>query len=94
MGIIDKSKKKTKDDPNSEKSVYVKDVRIDSGGKTWQRKAVWIREEYLGKLKVLSHFEGKPVQEIIDTAIGFYLTEKWDKTGAMKKLVDKSQQKS
>ncbi len=94
MGIIDKVKGNSKEDPKSEKSVYVKDVRIDKAGKTWQRKAVWIREEYLGKLKVIAHFEDKPVQEIVDRALGFYLSEKWDKTGAMKKMIDKSKKKS
>ncbi len=90
MGIISKLKEKRKGDDPDEKSIYVQDVRIDKKGVSWQRKALWIREEHLGKLKVIAHFGDKSLQDVLDCAIGTYIEEHWSKTGALEKLVKES----
>ena len=92
MGILKRTKEKFNAGENSQddKSIYVHNVRIDKNGETWQRKAFWIREKHLGKLKVIAHFQGKAMQDVLDTAIESYIKDHWDSTSAMKKLVGKS----
>ncbi|HOP07092.1 MAG TPA: hypothetical protein PLF13_07370 [candidate division Zixibacteria bacterium] len=70
-----------------EKSILVSNAKIDRDGVGWERKPIWLRQELLGKLKVVSHFEGKTIHQLIDEALGAYVQEKWDNTQARKKMV-------
>ena len=70
-----------------EKSVYTGNVRIDREGKTWQKKGVWLREEHLGKLKVIAHFENSPIDKLIDRALETFVSGKLDNSIAIRKLV-------
>ncbi|MBN2227072.1 MAG: hypothetical protein JW763_06875 [candidate division Zixibacteria bacterium] len=90
MGIIKKSEPKTASPEVGEKSIYISNVKIDRSGEGWSRKAVWIRQEHLGKLKAIAHFEGKEVDELIDVALQAYVSQKWDSSMAVKKLVEQS----
>ncbi len=91
MGIFSKKDDKKAVDPVTlDKSVYVSDARIDRAGNGWKRKSLWIRQEHLGKLKALGHFEGKTVPELLDRALSEFLAKEWDDSRAMKLVVGKS----
>ena len=90
MAIISKPREK-KTNANAktpEKSIRMTRSKIDRDGTAWSRKVIWCRQEHLGKLKVISHFQGKPIQELIDTSIEEFISRIWDCTIARKKLVD------
>ncbi|MCP4567807.1 MAG: hypothetical protein GY841_09545 [FCB group bacterium] len=71
-----------------EKSIYATNVRIDREGNPWQKKGVWLREEHLGKLKVIAHFEKTTTQNLIDMALGEFIKDKLDNSMAVRKLVE------
>jgi len=90
MGIIKKADQKTAAPETAEKSIYISNVKIDRSGDGWSKKALWVRQEHLGKLKAIAHFEGKEVDDLIDTALHDYIEQKWDNSMAVKKLVRQS----
>ncbi|UCC43155.1 MAG: hypothetical protein JSU65_08365 [Candidatus Zixiibacteriota bacterium] len=87
------SKEKSQDTP-PQKSIYFSNRRIDRQGRAWKRKSFWFREVYLGKLKVMAHFQDTDIQVLIDRAIGAYIAAEWDRSGAVEKMVKKSSQKA
>jgi hypothetical protein len=89
MGILKKEElDKNKSSP-ADKSMYISDEKIDRKGQAWKKQSLWLRKEHLGKLEVISHFEKKSVQELIDKAVSEYLGNKWDNSMALKKMVRK-----
>jgi len=88
MGAILRPVKRNKDkEIIPEKTVHVSNSKIDREGVAWEKKSTWLRQDYVGKLKVIAHFEGKTFQQLIDEALAGYLKERWDSTTARKKLV-------
>jgi len=88
MGYFGKSSRKNDDGPvGVDKSIYVSDSRIDKSGQAWKRKTLWIRQEYLTKLKAIAHFENKTTQLLMDQALEEYVSRRWDNSRAMKRLV-------
>jgi len=71
----------------ADKSVYISDVHIDKNGQTWKKRAVWFRQEHLGKLKVIAHFESTKMQDLIDQALEEFVTKKLENSVAIRKLV-------
>ena len=63
------SKKGERGDSVPERSIYFSDERIDREGNTWKRRSFWFRQEHLGKLKVIAHFQKKKTQVLIDRAL-------------------------
>jgi len=74
----------------SEKSIIVSDARIDRVGNEWKRKNLWIKQEHLGKLKVMAHFQDTKIEALLDKAIDDYIKKNFDNSMAMKKMVEKS----
>lgn len=70
--------------------MYVSDAKIDRDGVAWKKKGFWIREEHLGKLKVISHFQKKKTGELIDEAIAQYIRSSWDDSMAIEKMVKRA----
>ncbi len=89
MGILKaktgNSEKSVKSDPD--KSMYISDSKIDRDGVAWKKKGLWIREEHLGKLKVIGHFKQKKTNELVDEAISKYISQSWDNSMAIEKMV-------
>jgi hypothetical protein len=91
------SLKKTKDDSKKqaatalEKTIYASDAKVDRTGQSWRKRTFWVRQEYLSKLKMIGHFEGKKTQQLLDEALSSYLTNKWDNSMALRKLVEKTE---
>ncbi len=94
MGIIKKTEPKPVSPEAVDKSIYISNVKIDRSGDGWSRKPIWIRQEHLGKLKAISHFEGKEIDDLIDFALQSYVAQKWDSSMAVKKLVRQSAARS
>ena len=92
MGISesDKNKKKDASGEESEHSIIVSNARIDRAGNEWKRKSVWLRQEHLGKLKVMAHFRDTKVEALLDQALEAYLKTNYDNSMAMKKMVQQS----
>ncbi|UCD17558.1 MAG: hypothetical protein JSV44_01240 [Candidatus Zixiibacteriota bacterium] len=90
MGIIKASKENQAGADEADRSIYVSNVRIDRSGRGWTRKSIWIRQEHLGKLKAIAHFEGKESENLIDEALTEYISKRWDNSIAVKKLVQQS----
>lgn len=84
MGIKDES-----DEEILDKSIYISNEKVDKAGNSWRKKSFWFRAEHLGKLKVISHFEGKTAEKLIDLALASYIRDKLDNSQAVKKLVAK-----
>ena len=92
MGIFE-SKKEQKTNESidqSENSIIVSDARIDRAGNEWKRKNLWIKQEHLGKLKVMAHFQETKIEALLDKAINDYLKKNFDNSMAMKKMVKKA----
>ncbi|MEE9441528.1 MAG: hypothetical protein V3V99_02530 [candidate division Zixibacteria bacterium] len=89
MGIIKQEEFEKNKSAPVDKTMYIADEKIDRKGQAWKKKSIWLRKEHLGKLEVISHFEKKPVQKLIDMAISEYLGNKWDNSMALKKMVKK-----
>ena len=91
MAIIKHSEQKEKKQSEpDDKSIIVTNSKIDRDGNGWEKKPFWFRQEYLGKLKALAHFENKSTQKLIDEALGEYIKKNWDNSKMMKKIVSKS----
>lgn len=90
MGFIKWKAKKSEETASEDKSIYVSDVRIDRNGVPWKKKSYWFRQEHLGKLKAIAHFEGKTSQELIVRALQEFVAKNWDNSVAMKKIVSKA----
>ncbi len=75
------------------KSVFFSNQRIDKQGRSWKKKSFWIRQEHLGKLKVMAHFKGKDIQVLLDRALKEYIAREYDESAAMKKMVTGADQK-
>ncbi len=73
-----------------ERSIMVSNARIDRAGNEWIRKSLWLRQEHLGKLKVMAHFHGSKTEALVDQALGEYIKKNYDNSMAMKKMVGKS----
>ncbi|MCK5128057.1 MAG: hypothetical protein KAR42_17505 [candidate division Zixibacteria bacterium] len=87
MAILRQAPPKVK---TADKSMYIADEKIDRKGNAWKKQAVWIRGEYLGKMKVISHFEKKDTQQILDEALSIYINRHWNDSMAVKKMIQKS----
>ena len=92
MGIFEnkKEQKTSEAADQSEKSIIVSDARIDRVGNEWKRKNLWIKQEHLGKLKVMAHFQDTKIEALLDKAIDDYIKKNFDNSMAMKKMVEKS----
>ncbi len=90
---VEKDKKK-KSSPPVDKSICVSDAKIDKQGQAWKRESIWFRQELLGKLKVVSHFEGKAIQQLIDQVLDKFVTEKFENSVAMRKMIGQSDSES
>ena len=92
MGIFGnkKDKKTTDSNEQSERSIMVSDARIDRSGGEWRRKSLWIRQEHLGKLKVMAYFHSTKTEALLDQALEDYLKKNYDNSMAMKKMVKKA----
>lgn len=89
MGIL-KAKTGNSEKSNQsdqDKSMYISDSKIDRNGVAWKKKRLWIREEHLGKLKVIGHFKQKKTNELVDKAISQYIAQSWDNSMAIEKMV-------
>ena len=73
-----------------DETIYVSDEKIDRAGVSWKKKSFWFRQEYLGKLKVIAHFEGKSTEQLINSALKEFVKDKMDSSVAVSKLVKKS----
>ena len=76
-----------------EQSIYVSNTRIDKNGVAWIRKPIWLRQDYVNKLKVIAHFQGKTTQQLLDTCLGELITRVWDNTVAREEMVGKATDK-
>jgi TFIIF-interacting CTD phosphatase-like protein len=92
MSFVKKGQKAKEDSAIEEvdRSVIVSNARIDRAGNEWKRKALWVRQEYLGKLKVLAHFQSTKTEALLDQALSEYLQKNFDNSMAMKEMVAKS----
>jgi hypothetical protein len=93
MGAIIREKNGKQDTQGGvvDNSIYAADVKIDKTGVSWKKKTFWFRQEHLGKLKVIAHFENTTISELIDTALVEFVREKMDSSMAIKKLVKQSE---
>lgn len=90
MAIIKASQFKT-DQPKEgspEKSIYVSNSKIDKDGEAWTKQTVWLRQEHCNKLKVIAHFQNKSIEQLLDGALGDFVTRIWDNTMARERLVE------
>lgn len=85
-----KGKKQDNSEVQVDKSVYVSNARIDRAGVEWQKKSIWLRGEYLGKLKVMAHFQDTKLEVLVNKALAEFLAANYDNSMAMKKMVAKS----
>lgn len=74
----------------SDKSIIVSNARIDRAGNEWKRRPLWLRQEHLGKLKVMAHFHDTKIEALIDKALDDYIKANYDNSVAMKEMVKKS----
>lgn len=74
-----------------EKSVCVSSAKIDKMGQAWKKESVWFRQELLGKLKVVAHFEGKSTEQLMDEALDKYVCDKFESSVAMRKMIGRSE---
>lgn len=92
MGVIKREQvtPSNQADEKPEKSLYVSDERIDRKGNAWKKQTVFIRNEHLGKIKVIAHFQKKTIQDIIDIALKEYFQKHFDNSEAMQEMIKKS----
>ncbi|MEZ5358822.1 MAG: hypothetical protein R3F48_08300 [Candidatus Zixiibacteriota bacterium] len=92
MGVLKREQvmpqKQTEQKPD--KSLYISDERVDREGHAWKKQSIFIRNEHLGKMKVMSHFSKKSVQDIVDSALADYLKNHFDDSAAMQEMIKKS----
>lgn len=84
------------DQPDSaapDQSIYVANTKIDKNGVAWIRKPIWLRQDYVNKLKVISHFQGKTTQQLLDSCLGELVNRVWDNTAAREEMVGKATNK-
>ena len=74
----------------ADRSIMVSDARIDSAGTEWKRKHLWLKQEHLGKLKVMAHFQDTKIEALLDKAIEDYLKKNFDNSMAMENMVMKA----
>ena len=92
MGIFGSKKdQQTGDSANqADKTIMVSDVRIDRAGTEWKRKNLWVKQEHLGKLKVMAHFQDTKIEALLDKAIDDYIKKNFDNSMAMKTMATPS----
>ncbi len=92
MGFIKKGQKAKEDSAIApiDRSVMISNARIDRAGNEWKRKSLWVRQEYLGKLKVMAHFQETKTEALLDRALGEFIQKNFDNSMAMKKMVAQS----
>ena len=83
-------KKKDQDASVPDKSLYFSNERIDRDGNTWKHQGFWFRQEHLGKLKVIAHFQKKKTQVLIDRAVQEFIERNWEETGVVQEMVKQS----
>ena len=71
-------------------SMYASQTKISKAGTAWKQKTVWFRKEHLNKLKVIAHFEDTTTDQLIDRAVGEFIAQTFDKSGALHKIVTKA----
>jgi len=59
----------------------------------WVRRAVWLRQDYMNKLKMIAHFQGKTIEQLIDSSLGELVNRVWDNTMAREEMVGKATDK-
>ncbi len=87
------TKTKNKDSQPIDKTIYGGDVKIGKDGVQWEKKSFWITTEQLNKLKVISHFDNKSVDKIVNKILKEYTEKKLANSMAIKKLVSQSKGK-
>jgi hypothetical protein len=85
-----KDKKSGESSEQADRSIIVSDARIDRAGNEWKRKNLWVRQEHLGKLKVMAHFQDTKVEALLDKAVELYLRNNFDNSMALKQMIKKS----
>jgi hypothetical protein len=80
-------------DSAPEHSIYVSNSKIDKNGVAWVRKMLWLRQDYVNKLKMIAHFQGKEIEQLIDSSLGELVNRVWDNTIAREELVGKATDK-
>lgn len=70
-----------------DKTICVSDSRIDRAGNAWKQKSLWLRQEHLGKLKVMEHFHETKIEVLIDRALGEYIKKNFEDKMSMEKMV-------
>jgi len=92
MGFVKKGRKAKEDSALAQidGSVIVSRARIDRAGNEWQRKSFWVRQEHLGKLRVLAHFRETKTEVLLDRALNEFISRNFDNSMAIKRMAAKS----
>ena len=93
MPILRKKNKTDDIDQAQLRSIKFNREKVDRQGKAWKKADFWLKKDYLNKLKVIAHFEDVSIGELINRALGEYVTREYDKSRAMEKLVAKKPEK-
>jgi len=76
-----------------EQSIYVSNTKIDKNNVAWVRKAIWLRQDYVNKLKMIAHFHNKTIEQLIDSSLGELVNRVWDNTMVREEMVGKATDK-
>ena len=93
MPILRKKNKTDDIDQAQLRSIKFNREKVDRQGKAWKKADFWLKKDYLNKLKVIAHFEDVSIGELINRALGEYVTREYDKSRAIEKLVAKKPEK-
>ena len=93
MAILRKKNKTDEIEQAQLRSIKFNREKVDREGKVWKKADFWLKKDYLNKLKVIAHFEDVSVGELINRALGEYVSREYDKSRAMEKLVAKKPKK-
>ena len=96
MAVQGQKNKKSQPDKAEQvesQTIVFKGDKVDRRGEAWAKSDVWLRKDYLNKLKVIAHFEGVSIGELINRALGEFVAHTYDKSRSLKKLVTESTRK-
>ena len=86
MGLL--REKKTKDDDHAAmRSMKFNKEKIDRAGHVWKKPDVWVRKDYLSKIKVIAHFQSVSSQDIINKALAEFVAREYDKSQVLRQTV-------
>lgn len=87
MKLLKRDKSKKSESKPVDKSVYASNVRIDKSGVQWKKESYWLKQELLGKLKVVAHFENTTIPKLVHQALEEYVINKFEGSVAIRKLI-------